>query len=91
MYVKQYHNLPSNKLGKITYYQKVQILTAYLEVCGLVKTKPNTIYKVDDVDRITVDDLKYIISFITIYNNKKKRGFRYLGRKKGRGDGPSMT
>ena len=69
MYVKNFHNLANNKLEKVTYYQKVQILTAYLEVCKIAGTKPDSIYKVKDVDNITLNDLKYIISFITIYNN----------------------
>ena len=69
MYIKNFHNLASNKLEKITYYQKVQILTAFLEVCEVAGTEPDSIHKVENVDNITVDDLKYMISFVTIYNN----------------------
>jgi hypothetical protein len=69
MYITNFHNLTNEKIGKINYYSKVQILTAYLEVCTILGVRPDDIYAVSDVDNIEIEDLKYIISFITIYNN----------------------
>lgn len=69
MYVKNHHNLASKKLEKVTYSQKIQVLSAFMEVCEVLGVKPDSIYKVVNVDNISINDLTYIISFITIYNN----------------------
>lgn len=68
MYIKNHHNLTSKKLEKVTYSEKIQILTAFIKVCEVLDVKPDNIYKVANVNNISVDDLMYIVSFITIYN-----------------------
>ena len=69
MYLEQFHNLPLSKTNKLITYDKIRILTTYIEICELLEVDPDKLYKVSDIDKPSVEDVKYLISIITIYNN----------------------
>lgn len=69
MYISYLHNCPTSKLGNITYNSKLQIVTSYLEVCELIGADPDKLYEVKDVEDFSIDDLAYMLSIVTCYNN----------------------
>ena len=60
MYITALHNLATSKLDKVTYYQKVRVLSSYLEVCELIDVHPDILYTVNDVDDITTEEIKLL-------------------------------
>jgi hypothetical protein len=69
MILSQFHNANTKLLGALSRSDKIKVFGAYKRICDLIYINSDEIYVVDRPIKPSMEDIKFMISFITIYNN----------------------
>lgn len=64
-----FYNIPNSKLKGISYYDSRKLLQEFLIMCELSEIEPEKICSITDVENLSCENKKNMVSYITIYSN----------------------